>query len=323
MELDDGIAYIQKELHRILPELCEIERQILTQRFGLNGGKPSTLDDIAGQLNISISQIREVEEHLISLTRHPSRSQNLREYLTEDTFEKANFDDVVNIISRIPSRGIFTSDFNAFFEEIFSIDSDENSINGIQLTSGYIDEYFEEQYGHEFNPEALFGESLYETLCGGYFSWSSEFDFLIELTLDKWINEEPAALEVNFNEHPTWMDKVGFAIALISNILNTDPLDLAFNYMVSASQENYLTGLLPFEARAMLNHESLAKDFISRNVRVSEELLPYISEASDQYASDYGQLGRNIESRLLFYCADLISRIYWFARWGCGFDDSE
>ena len=323
MESDVDFAYLQKEFERISPELCQIESQVLKLRFGLSGEKVNTLQEIASRVNINVAQIREVESHLLSLIRHPSRSQVLREYLKEDSFKTSNYEQVEKIVSRSPVRGIFTSDFEAFFGDIFTIDGDENIINGIRINDRYIDEYFEDLYGHEFDPEQLFGESLYENLCRGYFSWSSEFDFLIELTLDKWINEDQVGLDMNFEDQPIWMDKIGFAISLISNILSTEPLDLALNYMVSAPRENYLTGLLPFEARAMLSYESIAEDFLSRNLRINKVLLPHISKASDQYAIDYKNLERDAESRVLFYLADLICRVYGLARWGCAFENDN
>jgi hypothetical protein len=321
--LETGVdfSYLQKEFERISPELCEIERKVLKLRFGLGGEKFFTLDEIASHLNISIPQIREIENHLLALVRHPSRSQVLTEYLKEDSFKTSNYDQVGKIISRSPIRGIFTSDFEAFFEDIFTIDGEENIINGIRINKRYIDEYFEDLYGHDFDPEQLVGESLYENLCKGYFSWSSEFDFLIELTLDKWINEDQVGLDMNFDDQPTWMDKVGFTISLISKILSTEPLDLAFNYMISAPRENYLTGLLSFDARAMLNHKSIAEDFLTRNLQINKALLPHISKASDQYATDYKNLDRDAESRVLFYLADLISRIYGLSRWGCTYEN--
>lgn len=323
MESDLDGAWLFEEFDRILPELCEIEGHFLTLRFGLSSGKPMTLNDIAAELAISISQIREIESHTLSLIRHPSRSKLLREYLKEDTFKSSNYEHIERIITREPVSGIFSSDFEDFFREIFSIDGDADIVNGIDVENGYIDEYFEIKYGHQFNLEEMFGESLYENLCKGYFSWSDEFDFLVELTFDKWISEDPVASSMNFNDSPMWMDKVGFAINLISFILETDPLELAFNYMVSAPQENYLTGLLSFEARAMLNYELLAEGFLSKDVKLSDALRPQISKASDEYASDYKNLNQDAESRILFYLADLITRVYWLARWGCSFKKDE
>ena len=117
--------------------------------------------------------------------------------------------------------------------------------------------------------------------------------------------------------------RVRFAIALISSALDTEPLDLALNYMVSAPRENYLTGLLSFEARTMLNLESIAQGFLSKKVEVNKSLRTQISKASDQYASDYKNLNQDSESRVLFYLADLISRVYWLGRWGCTFAYEE
>ena len=323
MELDPDWAYIETEFQRILPKLCEIERQILTLRFGLlESEQARTVDEIGNELGIRRDQILEAERHLLSLIRHPSRSQVIDLYLFSDTFEASNYDDVEEILTRLSCRGIFTSDFEAFFEDIFLINQSDNVIEAIQLHSKYIDKEFASQYDDEFDPAELSGESLYENICAGYFSWSSEFDFLITIALKKWLGKDPYGLEVGHikfrsnNDAIQWMDKVGFAIALISQVLQVEPLNLALNYMVSASNENYLTGLLPFEARVMLDHESLVEDFLSKNVRVNNELQPHIWKASDKYASDYRRLSRDTESRVFFYFADLIGEIYQIATWG-------
>lgn len=319
MELD--FEYLTSELNRILPQLCEIEKEICQLRFGLISGTPSTLNDISSELDISIYQIREVENNLLSLVRHPSRSNVLRDYLEEDTFEKYKYEEISYITSRTPIREPFTTKFELFFQDILTIDRDENFIKSVMLNELYIEQYFEKDYGREFNPDALHGEAIYENICQGYFSWSSEFDFLVDLTLGKWLNEEPNALEIYLPDQLTWMDKVGFAISLVAKILNAEPLELALNYVVSAPRENYLSALLSFETRSKLNLEMLTEGLVSEKVHFKKELIGNITSASDKYAIAYGKINRDTESRILFYCADLVSKIYWYARWGCAFQD--
>jgi len=117
------------------------------------------------------------------------------------------------------------------------------------------------------------------------------------------------------------MDKVGFAIALVTKILNAEPLELALNYVVSAPRENYLSALLSFETRSKLNLETLTEGLVSEKVHFKKELIGNITSASNKYAIAYGKINRDTESRILFYCADLVSSIYWYARWGCAFQD--
>jgi RNA polymerase primary sigma factor len=52
-------------------------------RFGLEDGTPQTLEDVGRRFNVTRERIRQIEAKTLAKLRHPSRSQKLKDYLTE------------------------------------------------------------------------------------------------------------------------------------------------------------------------------------------------------------------------------------------------
>lgn len=67
----------------VLKTLDSREADIIKLRYGLNGKKPQTLDEIGKEYNLSKERIRQIEEKALSKLRHPMRSNMLRNFLTE------------------------------------------------------------------------------------------------------------------------------------------------------------------------------------------------------------------------------------------------
>jgi RNA polymerase sigma factor (sigma-70 family) len=74
-------ALLPDEVGRLLAALDERERLILTARFGLDGCKPHTLDEVGGQLRLSRERIRQIEVRAMSKLRHPANSDFARDLL--------------------------------------------------------------------------------------------------------------------------------------------------------------------------------------------------------------------------------------------------
>ena len=64
-------------LHTLTPR----EEQVLKLRFGLEDGRPRTLEEVGKQFNITRERIRQIEAKALRKLRHPSRSKPLRDYL--------------------------------------------------------------------------------------------------------------------------------------------------------------------------------------------------------------------------------------------------
>ena len=49
-------------------------------RFGLDDGRPRTLEEVGQEFNITRERIRQIEAKALRKLRHPSRSKMLKEY---------------------------------------------------------------------------------------------------------------------------------------------------------------------------------------------------------------------------------------------------
>lgn len=71
--LDAAIgSLLPVEVAQLLAPLGEMEREILTLRFGLDHGEPRTLDDVGKRFNLSRERVRQIEAKAMSKLRHPS-----------------------------------------------------------------------------------------------------------------------------------------------------------------------------------------------------------------------------------------------------------
>ncbi len=74
---------LHDELNSVLNTLTDSEKQILVMRFGLDGNKPMSLQQIGEEFKLSKERIRQIEKKAIRRLRHPSRSQKLKSYIQE------------------------------------------------------------------------------------------------------------------------------------------------------------------------------------------------------------------------------------------------
>ena len=81
--LDAAAKEILKEqVQDSLSALNERERQVLELRFGLVDGKDHTLEEVSQYFDVTRERIRQIEAKALRKLRHPSRSSDLREFLT-------------------------------------------------------------------------------------------------------------------------------------------------------------------------------------------------------------------------------------------------
>ncbi|WP_369804419.1 RNA polymerase sigma factor [Canibacter zhuwentaonis] len=76
-----GFTMLQQQLEQLLDSLVEREAGVIRMRFGLGDGVPKTLDQIGETFNVTRERIRQIESRTMAKLRHPSRSQQLRDYL--------------------------------------------------------------------------------------------------------------------------------------------------------------------------------------------------------------------------------------------------
>ena len=81
----DAAAYtlLHEQLMEVLETLTEREQKVLRLRFGLDDGRPRTLEEVGKQFHVTRERIRQIEAKALRKLRHPSRSRKLKDYLDE------------------------------------------------------------------------------------------------------------------------------------------------------------------------------------------------------------------------------------------------
>ena len=81
----DAAAYtlLHEQLMEVLGTLTEREQKVLRLRFGLDDGRPRTLEEVGKQFHVTRERIRQIEAKALRKLRHPSRSRKLKDYLDE------------------------------------------------------------------------------------------------------------------------------------------------------------------------------------------------------------------------------------------------
>ncbi len=79
----DSASYslLREQLCNILHTLTPREEEVIKLRFGLEDGRPRTLEEVGRKFKITRERIRQIEAKALRKLRHPSRSKTLRDYL--------------------------------------------------------------------------------------------------------------------------------------------------------------------------------------------------------------------------------------------------
>ncbi|MBQ2876622.1 MAG: RNA polymerase sigma factor RpoD [Clostridia bacterium] len=80
----DSASYslLREQLFAILNTLTPRESNVIKLRFGLEDGRPRTLEEVGKKFEITRERIRQIEAKALRKLRHPSRSKTLKDYLS-------------------------------------------------------------------------------------------------------------------------------------------------------------------------------------------------------------------------------------------------
>ncbi len=72
---------LKEQLEEVLGSLTEREAKVLRLRFGLEDGRPRTLEEVGKEFDVTRERIRQIEAKALRKLRHPSRSKKLKDFL--------------------------------------------------------------------------------------------------------------------------------------------------------------------------------------------------------------------------------------------------
>ena len=79
----DSVAFtmLKEQLLGVLDTLTPREEKVLRLRYGIDDGKPRTLEEVGREFNVTRERIRQIEAKALRKLRHPSRSKKLKDFL--------------------------------------------------------------------------------------------------------------------------------------------------------------------------------------------------------------------------------------------------
>ena len=79
----ESVAFtmLKEQLLGVLDTLTPREEKVLRLRYGLDDGKPRTLEEVGKEFNVTRERIRQIEAKALRKLRHPSRSKKLKDFL--------------------------------------------------------------------------------------------------------------------------------------------------------------------------------------------------------------------------------------------------
>lgn len=79
----DMVAFtmLKEQLIGVLDTLTPREEKVLRLRYGIDDGRPRTLEEVGKEFNVTRERIRQIEAKALRKLRHPNRSKRLKDFI--------------------------------------------------------------------------------------------------------------------------------------------------------------------------------------------------------------------------------------------------
>ena len=78
---------LKRRLDEVLATLTPRENEVIRRRYGLDDGKPKTLEEVGREFNVTRERIRQIEAKALRKLRHPGRAKKLKDFVDGDNEE--------------------------------------------------------------------------------------------------------------------------------------------------------------------------------------------------------------------------------------------
>jgi RNA polymerase primary sigma factor len=72
---------LKENINEVLQALSDREARVLKMRFGLEGQRPMTLEEVGRKFGVTRERIRQIEAKALRKLKHPSRRKKLQDFL--------------------------------------------------------------------------------------------------------------------------------------------------------------------------------------------------------------------------------------------------